>query len=1152
MQEANKNICNLSIGYWNINGYNSKFLGCKLRDAEFLEIIGGCDIIGLGELQCEEEIDIEGYVCKKQKIREKTTKGPKISGGIGVFVKRHLSHLVEVAHNENKDSIWVILKPALTQKSQDVYLGTYYVSPDSRGNKNVDFFKTLNDEINTFSRKGLVLLQGDLNARTSSDVDYVEFDELDPILGQDYESQGNRNSQDKRKNPRGEELLDLYKGTDLLIANGRKPGDLFGKYTCHNWNGSSVVDYMIASKCFLENIIRFSVGSYVPWLSDHCLVKTDLLCGVSPGVGGDGVGEHNKIHPGFIWDDISIDNFKENLKKLSNEVKIKSWLCVPDPDPSVLAENIKNILWNNALMSDLKSKKSGGEKKQSAPWFDKECRESKERVSELGKRLESCPGDQAVRNSVFASKKYFRKIVLAKKRRYKKSMISDLEHKNSGGRAKEFWKTLRKISPKNKRDNVQPSITEFENYFKRLSASGRVQDIPDIRDEGGPLDFLIALGELQVVSRGLKGGKAHGYDNISNEMIAVLVEIYPEIVLKLFNGILKSGKSVPDWGVGMIVPIHKDGARLDPSNYRGITLMSCLGKLFLAILNARLIKYVAEKDILGLNQLGFVLGNRTSDAHLIINTIVGKFCHKKNSKIFSCFVDFRKAFDSVPRDVLLKKLLGFGVGGKFFNVIRDIYTSDRACVKLGGARSSFFDLSIGVRQGCILSPLLFNIFLSDLAKKFIDLRSGPVIGGGPVNSIFWADDLVMFAETEDGLGKMLKILEEYCGENGLTINTKKTKCMTFNKGGRLISRDFFLNGARLENVRSYKYLGFVLTPSGEINTGLRDLRDRGFRAFMKIKRDFGESFNQNIPTALLLFDSLIKPIILYCSDFWGSIKVPKSTPIANLYEYMGKYNPVEKLYTSICKQIIGVQKQTTNVGVLLELGLVPLFLYSTKFAVKNWERIKYGRAGGLLISAFRESCVSKLPWTDGIDSLLDNIGMTSFRLADHSDKPVFVFGRVFQRMSDIFHQNSFEKISCISHKLRTYALFKRDVGFESYLVNVKNVAERQLITRFRLSNHRLMIEVGRHRGLGKEERVCPFCPNYVEDEFHFLLECEIYENQRENFLYPIIETIPGFLGLTRAEKIEILMCEMDKNICKYISNSLAIRDFLGARPKRRI
>ena len=120
----------LSIGYWNINGYNSKFLGCKLDDPEFLEIIGSCDIIGLGEIQSEKIIDIEGYVRIDQKIRDKTTKGPKISGGLGVFVKEHLSHLVELAPNECDDSIWILLKPLLTKKAENIYLGTYYISPD--------------------------------------------------------------------------------------------------------------------------------------------------------------------------------------------------------------------------------------------------------------------------------------------------------------------------------------------------------------------------------------------------------------------------------------------------------------------------------------------------------------------------------------------------------------------------------------------------------------------------------------------------------------------------------------------------------------------------------------------------------------------------------------------------------------------------------------------------------------------------------------------------------------------------------------------------------------------------------------------------------------------------------------------------------------
>ena len=114
-------------------------------------------------------------------------------------------------------------------------------------------------------------------------------------------------------------------------------------------------------------------------------------------------------------------------------------------------------------------------------------------------------------------------------------------------------------------------------------------------------------------------------------------------------------------------------------------------------------------------------------------------------------------------------------------------------------------------------------------------------------------------------------------------------------------RPFYLDGVKLEMVRRYKYLGFVITPSGEICTGLKDLRDRALKAFMKIKNDLGPSFNQDIPIILKLLDSLVKPIILYASDFWGCLKLPKN-------------NPVENLHMLMCKQILGVQKQTTNAG----------------------------------------------------------------------------------------------------------------------------------------------------------------------------------------------------------------------------------------------
>ena len=208
-------------------------------------------------------------------------------------------------------------------------------------------------------------------------------------------------------------------------------------------------------------------------------------------------------------------------------------------------------------------------------------------------------------------------------------------------------------------------------------------------------------------------------------MIQCTLECHPGILLLLFNSILKSSEIIPEWVIGMIVPIHKKGSKTDPMNYRGITLMSCLGKLFISVLNNRLMQFATKKKILSDSQLGFLAGNRTSDAHIIANNIIKKYCHKNNRKIFGCFVDFSKAFDTIPRDILFKKLLNHGINGRFFNIIKTIYINDKACVKMQGRRTKTFEINQGVRQGCVLSPLLFNIFLSDLAKK-LDLIDGKV------------------------------------------------------------------------------------------------------------------------------------------------------------------------------------------------------------------------------------------------------------------------------------------------------------------------------------------------------------------------------------------------------------------------------------------
>ena len=471
-------------------------------------------------------------------------------------------------------------------------------------------------------------------------------------------------------------------------------------------------------------------------------------------------------------------------------------------------------------------------------------------------------------------------------------------------------------------------------------------------------------------------------------MIMSLVETHPNIIIKLFNSILDSNEIIPEWVVGAIVPIHKKGLMSEPSIYRGITLMSCFAKLFLSILNNRLMQFTMDKNILSDSQLGFLPGNRTSDAHIIINNVVRKYCHKNGRKIYSCFVDFAKAFDTIPRDILFNKLLSYGIRGRFFNIIKNIYTNDKACVKIRNKYTEDFEINLGVRQGCVLSPLLFNIFLSDLSKKLDSIDGKVKVNNSEISSLFWADDIVILSESETGLKEMLGALEEYTSQNKLEINTDKTKVMIFNKTGRLLRRNYYINGVQLENVRSYKYLGFLLTPSGEINSGLQDLRDRALKAFMKLKNDLGTAFTQDVLTTLTLVDVMIKPILLYNSDFWGCMKLPK-------------FNPIENLDMMICKMLLGVQKNTTNIGVLLELGRIPMQIYAIKFSVKNWERIRKKKANKLILASYEDAMNESCLWLLNIKRTLENNGMLNFFLNQYENKPLFIHKKLFQFFSFI-------------------------------------------------------------------------------------------------------------------------------------------------------
>ena len=383
-----------------------------------------------------------------------------------------------------------------------------------------------------------------------------------------------------------------------------------------------------------------------------------------------------------------------------------------------------------------------------------------------------------------------------------------------GWSQKRYWGLLGKLEQRERVATEYVSPKNIMGHFKSILNSGRPLDMPPDSVGVGALDYPMTSEELEKTKHVLKRGRAGGLDTISNEMISCFLELFPHVILTLFNTILDKNVTIDDWTTGMITAIHKKGSRSDPENYRGISLLSCLGKFFTGVLYGRLLKFSVERGILSPAQLGFVPGNRTSDAHMIIHNLVHGRCHRDRGWLYSCFVDFSKAFDTIPRDKLLRKLLDFGVDGNFFNIIKNIYTNDRVCIKHGEKITDSFGVNLGVKQGCILSPLLFNIFLSDLPRVLESAAQSSGAGAGHPSSLFWADDIVMFSESEEGLRGMLGALEKYCGENELTLNTDKTKCMIFNKGGRLLRTPFYYGGDKLENVNRFKYLGFMITSAG--------------------------------------------------------------------------------------------------------------------------------------------------------------------------------------------------------------------------------------------------------------------------------------------------------------------------------------------------
>ena len=367
------------------------------------------------------------------------------------------------------------------------------------------------------------------------------------------------------------------------------------------------------------------------------------------------------------------------------------------------------------------------------------------------------------------------------------------------------------------------TLDEWKQYFERLfeyndepnERENEIQFFEEPPELDDVEDFIfnseITQEEILWLVQALKIDKSAGPDNIVPGLFIHSLELILPILHKLFNRLFEFGEFPEDWCNSIIVPLYKRGNINEPSNYRGISLLDVFGKIYTGVLNRRLTFYVNMFNKLSESQSGFRENYSTIDNAFILQSLIDRYISRKGRKLYVAFVDFKQAFDRVDRHKLWSVLQKTGIKGKLFRSLNQIYKHVKAQVRSYGGISHSFRCLNGLKQGCMLSPALFTLFINKFAE-LIENSGIPGVQLFPeviqVMILLFADDIALISDTIVGLQRHLNLLREYCVKKKIVVNIIKTKIVVFKKDGTLSRHEkWYYDGNLLEVVNCFTYVG---------------------------------------------------------------------------------------------------------------------------------------------------------------------------------------------------------------------------------------------------------------------------------------------------------------------------------------------------------
>ena len=651
----------------------------------------------------------------------------------------------------------------------------------------------------------------------------------------------------------------------------------------------------------------------------------------------------------------------------------------------------------------------------------------------------------------------------------------------------------------------------------------------------------ISILEVKNAVAHAKKGKACGTDEIPYEVLNNNISI--AFIHALLNVCFNSGTVPSEWGRGIINPIPKSSTAdmRDPLSYRGITLANTMYKLYSFIINDRLSKWVESNDKIVDEQNGFRKKRSTID-HL--SSLTGLIDTRKKLKqsTFCAFIDFKKAYDSIDRDILWKKLEHIGLSGYILNAVKSLYSSVSSCVRINGSCTDWFNVTTGLRQGCNLSPILFNMFINDLALKIKATGKGVKIGDDVIAILLYADDIVLVANDAQELQDMLNILNDWCLLNSVYVNSSKSNIVHFRPQSIDRTSFKFMCGRQILTViDKYKYLGVMLNEFVDFSLTAKMVAQSASRALGLLIAKCKSIGGMPYDVFTKLYDSMVWPVISYGAAVWGD----------------RSYACINAVQNRAMRFFLGTGKYTPNAAVSGDMGWQQPLSRQWKSVCLQWHRLttmNNTRVNSKIFNwCLQKSSASCKNWCYSVKHMFSALDLSTIFNNGHAYSTRFVIDEVISSLT-IRHmydwQMSIDKEAGSrgngGNKLRVYRLFKRFYGVEHYCKENIPLSHRAAFAKFRCGVAPLKIETGRYMNLPVDLRVCPFCVNVTEDETHAILHCPAYEELRRDLFDKVRCHCNRFTQLDDIDKICVLFStkSLVRVVAKTCFNILRTRNLI--------